>query len=229
MRIPHIYKLLLKNRYWLLLVALMLQITLPVFFDKSSLTYESLRSFVLVLFFIACVNFIRQFKMILKLMIVLAIVAAGLHMVQISYASINVQISALAFMVVFLILIFGNLLKQLFRLPEVDLDAVSGVAAGYLLLGFLSTTINSLVLMVDQDAFNWPLEGKGGTFIEMAYYSFVSLTTIGFGDIVPVSKAARMLTVLFSVIGQMYIAIVIALMVSKYIATGHQKNRNSKA
>ncbi len=229
MRIPHIYKLLLKNRYWLLLVALMLQITLPVFFDKSSLTYESLRSFVLVLFLIACVNFIRQFKMILKLMIVLAIVAAGLHMVQISYASINVQISALAFMVVFLILIFGNLLKQLFRLPEVDLDAVSGVAAGYLLLGFLSTTINSLVLMVDQDAFNWPLEGKGGTFIEMAYYSFVSLTTIGFGDIVPVSKAARMLTVLFSVIGQMYIAIVIALMVSKYIATGHQKNRNSKA
>jgi len=220
---------LLKNRYWLLLVALMLQITLPVFFDKSSLTYESLRSFVLVLFLIACVNFIRQFKMILKLMIVLAIVAAGLHMVQISYASINVQISALAFMVVFLILIFGNLLKQLFRLPEVDLDAVSGVAAGYLLLGFLSTTINSLVLMVDQDAFNWPLEGKGGTFIEMAYYSFVSLTTIGFGDIVPVSKAARMLTVLFSVIGQMYIAIVIALMVSKYIATGHQKNRNSKA
>jgi len=219
----------LKNRYWLLLVALMLQITLPVFFDKSSLTYESLRSFVLVLFLIACVNFIRQFKMILKLMIVLAIVAAGLHMVQISYASINVQISALAFMVVFLILIFGNLLKQLFRLPEVDLDAVSGVAAGYLLLGFLSTTINSLVLMVDQDAFNWPLEGKGGTFIEMAYYSFVSLTTIGFGDIVPVSKAARMLTVLFSVIGQMYIAIVIALMVSKYIATGHQKNRNSEA
>jgi hypothetical protein len=52
----------------------------------------------------------------------------------------------------------------------------------------------------------------------MFYFSFVTITTLGYGDIAPVSLLARSLTIVQALVGQVYIAIVIARLVSLQIA-----------
>ena len=55
-------------------------------------------------------------------------------------------------------------------------------------------------------------------FSDYSYYSFVTLTTLGYGDITPLTHAAQMLSVLEAAIGQFYLAVLIAGLVGKYIA-----------
>ena len=52
------------------------------------------------------------------------------------------------------------------------------------------------------------------------YFSFVTLTTLGYGDITPTSPAARMLAVVEAIMGQLYIAVLVARLVGAYIAGG---------
>jgi hypothetical protein len=54
---------------------------------------------------------------------------------------------------------------------------------------------------------------------KILYYSFVTLTTLGYGDITPVSELAQMMAVAEAVIGQLYIAIFIARLVALYVAS----------
>ena len=54
---------------------------------------------------------------------------------------------------------------------------------------------------------------------DLIYYAFITMTTVGYGDIVPVSPGARSLAVLVAVFGQLYIAILISLLVGKYLST----------
>jgi voltage-gated potassium channel len=49
------------------------------------------------------------------------------------------------------------------------------------------------------------------------YFGFVTLSTLGYGDVVPLTPAARSLSIFISITGQMYIAIIIATLVSKYL------------
>jgi hypothetical protein len=57
----------------------------------------------------------------------------------------------------------------------------------------------------------------------MLYYSFITFTSVGFGDIVPVSIPAKSATLLWAVSGQLYVAFVIASIVGKYSAGNSRK------
>ena len=57
------------------------------------------------------------------------------------------------------------------------------------------------------------------------YYAFITMTTTGYGDIVPLTPVARSLAVFISVTGQLYVAVVIALLVGKYITQQVNSNR----
>ena len=57
---------------------------------------------------------------------------------------------------------------------------------------------------------------SGGGFSAFLYFSFTTLTTVGYGDISPASDITRMLTNLEAIVGQMYPAIIISILVSIY-------------
>ena len=56
------------------------------------------------------------------------------------------------------------------------------------------------------------------SIMEAVYFSFVTMTTLGYGDIAPVASEARSLSILLSITGPMYVAILIAMLVGKYIS-----------
>jgi hypothetical protein len=73
-----------------------------------------------------------------------------------------------------------------------------------------------------------PLSGGGFEVVDLIYYSFVTLTTLGYGDILPVSGPARSLAVLEATCGVLYLAILIARLVSLYASSGDEEPAQQK-
>ena len=91
----------------------------------------------------------------------------------------------------------------------------------YLLFGLIFAMVIGLIILYDPAAFNFQ-NISGGIMTDLdhtsdyIYFTFVTLTTTGFGDVTPQEPYSRSLTLLIAITGQMYIAIIIAMLVGKY-------------
>src|SRR5437763_4585884 len=126
------------------------------------------------------------------------------------------------FLVAGLILIafvVANLLRFILRAPSVNTEVLCASISAYLMLGLLWTVAYWLVAQMNPNAFAFNL--AGGTKQTMAgfdafYFSFITLSTVGYGDITPVSKIARWLAAAEAMTGLLYVTVLIARLVSLY-------------
>ena len=115
--------------------------------------------------------------------------------------------------------VIGHLLQFILRAPLVTVDVLCASIAAYLMLGLMWTVAYWLVDQVTPDgAFyfttkNGPQSIDGFTGF---YFSFITLSTVGYGDITPVSRAARLLAAMEAMTGLLYVAVLIARLVSLY-------------
>jgi voltage-gated potassium channel len=125
------------------------------------------------------------------------------------------------------------LITRLFIVKTVTLDTISAAICAYLLTGVAFAYAFAVVELQNPASFSATLFQKQSSNIaplmaslhNFIYYSFVCLTTTGFGDIAPISEGARSLSVLESVFGQLYVAILIARLVSLQVAQSMMKER----
>ena len=109
-----------------------------------------------------------------------------------------------------LIFIYGH--------KEVTRDLIVGAAVVYLLLALMWTFIFVVVETLHPGSFNLP-EGQGiEATRQFMYYSFVTLTTLGYGDITPITSMARSLCILEAVIGQLYLVVQVAWLVGVHVS-----------
>ena len=123
-----------------------------------------------------------------------------------------------------LFLVLGTLLllqvtTQLLRLivtaPRVDAEVLAGGVATYLVIGLVWAMLYLVVGFIDPKAYQLASGGALDGF-DALYFSFVTLTTIGYGDIAPVAPVARMLAILEAVMGILFPAVLIARLVTMY-------------
>lgn len=99
---------------------------------------------------------------------------------------------------------------------QVIVDSVTA----YFLLGLAFSTIVTFLASVIPGAYNIQYGGNTAhrfePMKEYFYYSFVTFTSTGYGDIVPTKQESKSLAVLIAVSGQLYVAIIIAMLVGKY-------------
>jgi voltage-gated potassium channel len=118
------------------------------------------------------------------------------------------------------------LVTRLFSVRTVTVETISAAICAYLLMGIAWAYAFAVVELRTSGAFSTTLfqqgAGRGAPLLAslhtFLYYSFVCLTTTGFGDITPVSDGARSLSVMEAVFGQLYVAILIARLVSLEVA-----------
>jgi len=107
-------------------------------------------------------------------------------------------------------------LARVFAAGPVNVHRIQGAVCAYLLLGLIWATAYSIAQVVHPGAIQLPAshteDAKQGA--ELVYYSFVTLTTLGYGDMTPTIPATRSLAVLEALVGQLYPAILIARLVS---------------
>ncbi len=114
------------------------------------------------------------------------------------------------------------ILKHLLTEQEVTGDLIMGGACAFVLLGLMWAYSYYLLEIFQPNAFK-AAEQLGDDIADFIYYSFVTLTTLGYGDMVAVSKQARGLTILEAIVGQLYLAIMISRLVSLHIAEARHK------
>ena len=113
----------------------------------------------------------------------------------------------------FYITLIYTLTHNFLIVKNINLKVVIGAMSGYLLIGFLGAST------IEMMEYHYPSSFiiKGDNIFDFTYFSFVSMLTVGFGDIVPNSTSAKSLTILISVIGQFYMAVGIASLVGKFM------------
>ncbi|MCM2466274.1 ion transporter [Methanoculleus sp. CWC-02] len=105
-------------------------------------------------------------------------------------------------------------LLQVLGERRITTDTISGAVSVYLLMGLTWATAYGLVESLSPGSFSSSHPGDVFTFPTFIYYSFVTLATLGYGDITPVTDQARSLAVLETVSGTLYIAVLIARLVA---------------
>lgn len=110
-----------------------------------------------------------------------------------------------------------HLMRFILNAPRVDREVLCAGLANFLMLGLLWSLAYGLLAILSPDAFAFNTtapDSQAMTGFTAFYYSFVVLTTLGFGDVTPISEVARMLTVMESTTGLLYIAVMIARLVA---------------
>jgi len=124
--------------------------------------------------------------------------------------------------------VIGHLLHFILRAPVVTVEVLCASIAAYLMLGLMWTVAYWFVDQVTPGgafSFNTVRGSHSMNGFTGFYFSFITLSTVGYGDITPVSQAARWLAAMEAMTGLLYVAVLIARLVSLYSSS---KPDNSK-
>lgn len=152
--------------------------------------------------------------------------------VSLSIPRAEAEIITLTLTVVFLAYVIWIIMSAVVRPGEVTVDKIYGAICVYLLLGMLWAHLYGILEIAEPGSFSFPDQTTPVSRVEqgdyralehdLGYYSYVTLTTLGYGDITPVTHRARQLSWLEALFGQLYIAITIARLVASQIAHSKQ-------
>jgi hypothetical protein len=110
------------------------------------------------------------------------------------------------------------ILRYVLTSREVTVDTIFGAFVAYFLIASTFSSLYQALALIEPASFSMPSTtdmGKGlSQNLQLSYFSFVTIATLGYGDIVPRLPVAQMLSVLEVVIGQFFMAVVVAWLVS---------------
>jgi hypothetical protein len=116
------------------------------------------------------------------------------------------------------------MIRHVARQKNVTVTILINSINGYLFIGLLGAVLLAMVeifqdyfLHIGSGAINFAGSTSQG-FHDYLYFSFVTMTTLGYGDITPVSSLAKSVTILIAVMGQLYLTMLVAMLVGKFLS-----------
>lgn len=123
------------------------------------------------------------------------------------------QVVFVVIIFIYFITLIGELLRQVFNTDKITLNVVLGAFTGYIMIGIIGYFVFRLIFILDPSSFANPEYSSQ----DLIYFTFITLTTIGFGDISPISDAARNFAIILGLVGQFYNTIIIAIIIGKFL------------
>jgi len=165
---------------------------------------------------VACVAMVYPQRRLFVIGLALGIPALGI-LVLVPSSTLGTAGLALGIMTLGFVVIV--LLQRIFRRPAVSLGSVSASLVVYLLLGIMWAMAYSIMETLAPGSF-YGLSSDAILEIrrDLFYYSFVTLTTLGYGDIGPVGPGARSLAITEAVVGQLYLVVLVASLVGMFLS-----------
>ena len=210
-----------------LLIALALLFTCAPFVEEIKGGHLIL-SFLFSLVLLSAVLAVANRKRVLVIALVLAIPAIAGRWINNFRPDLVPPAVFLVGGLILIIFVVGHLLRFVLRAPVVTTDVLCASISAYLMLGLMWTMAYWLVDQLTPGgafSFNTNAGTRSINGFNGFYFSFITLSTVGYGDITPVSKVARMLAAMEAMTGLLYVAILIARLVSLYSAPGPAEHR----
>lgn len=205
-----------EYRYYILLIALMIQLVLPAFTDQNDgFMWSASRTLVLL----ACVNVLRNLDHSIFLIVLLALLATGSEWLSFfNLDSKYTQIGGFLMFGFFVVMVSYEVFKQIIITRKIDMHIIVGAFCGFMLIGIIASLIFTFLHLQNPESFT-----NVGTHLsgveDLFYFSFITILTIGYGDIAPVTDEARSLSLFFGLIGQFYLVVIMAVLVGKFIGS----------
>ena len=206
-----------------LLFLFMLVPLLRLFADDKSEAINPLRASMLIvafsLFTLISVWSLYREGLIFRVGLGLVGINIAISLAELLSPSRITELIAIMLMIVFSMLSCFIAGRHVFNWRETDANSLTGAVCVYLLLGFIWALVYETV------AFLWPIglfqglsfQGKGFHIDDFLYFSFVTLTTAGYGDITPINPIVRTLAYLEMITGQFYMAILVSGLVAHFM------------
>ena len=211
-----------RDRYLFLLLSLLSLILItPLFEGVVKLTI--LLDIFITAIFLSSIYAISQKVQNLRIAVGLLLpVVVGMwltYFVDIPYLRLVGDCCSILFFAFTIILILSSLLREY----EITLDVIYGAVAVYLLMALMWAFIYDIIETLRPGSFQITSIPAQRPRIQFFYYSFVTITTVGYGDILPVSLTARAFSIIEMVVGQVYLVVLIARLVGINITQSMEK------
>jgi len=210
-----------RGRLYYLLVTLVLFIVLYSFSTRS-LAERVILDVVMLGMLVSIAVLVKQTRRSLIISLVLGIPWIAATFADLfAEAGAYVDITTGVFGTIFLVYITSVILQNVIRSRQVTGDTISGAIAVYLLLGILWAGAYRLLDVIQPGSFVGQMRAVSHMGTEVpnyVYFSFTTLTTLGYGDITPATPPAKAIAILEAVTGPLYITILISQLVSKYVS-----------
>lgn len=119
--------------------------------------------------------------------------------------------------VVFFLFILWEVLKFLIKPSYINTDIISASACGYFLLIEICTFLLQFFVYQNPQSFKGiDLSSPANTYMDLVYFSSITLTSIGFGDITPNIHYTKLITSFFGIAGQFYSVVLVGILISKF-------------
>lgn len=132
----------------------------------------------------------------------------------------------------FLILVTVLIIKYIFSTNRITFDYINAALCVYLILGFLWVSLYEIADYIEPGSFLLPNdeladtswdENHGDIVARKIYFSFVTLLTLGYGDISPINTIARLLAIMEALVGQVFLVVLVARLVGIHVAQSLEK------
>lgn len=119
--------------------------------------------------------------------------------------------------ILFYSILFVQVFRYMIRPSYINIDLITSAICGFLLLIEIYVFTAYLLVDINPHSFvNIDLSNPPSTFTDLVYYCSITLTTIGYGDISPVTHQAKLITSLFGITGQFYQVLLVGVLISKF-------------
>ncbi len=207
------------NKYLLLLMALIGILSVPaigLLFNLENIFYQICFTFLLF----SGSYTTTQSKKGLYLGLVLSFLTLAFFWIGEMTDHIGFKFLSLVFSLSFFLFLLTLLIRAVWTARHVDTNAILGGIVGYLILGLIGALLFSFLEHFQPNSLQ--LSALEESNFQYLYFSFVTLSTLGYGDILPATAPAMSLAILVSLSGQIYLTILIAILVGKYISGGQR-------
>jgi len=141
------------------------------------------------------------------------------------FSPLDISLVSHSFGVLFYLYVIILLLRHIINANTITVDEIYGGIAIYLLIGMAFGVIYTVIYTVDSHSFNASFSDTNyrvGDWSDFLYFSYTTLTTLGYGDIIPLNTIAKSMVNLEAIIGVLYIAIMIARLIGIH-TTNHKR------
>ena len=189
----------------------------PVAFDYGLLSIVNLEILFLVILIFSI--FLHQHDTKLFKVTVVSLI---IILINILFFDNNQSVSQYFLKILIVSITIVELFREIFKTKIIDSHIISSAISIYVLVGIFWYLLFMFLLMIDPDSFDIRNFNPEMVSIDMIYFSFTTLTTLGYGDITPVSYTAKMWSITEAMIGVMFLAV----MISRVVSLFGLKNKN---
>ena len=206
-----------KGRFMRLLILLLGLLVLSPLFEEFFKVRIFGELFFTAIFIYAAYSFSRS-KALAAAAVSLALPAIASFWLKPFVTGQWVEISGGLCGMAFIALIITALLRHIFLQQDVSADLIAGAIVAYLLMAVMWSLLYDVLEAAYPGSFKFP-EGTTQPRGQMSlYFSLVTITTVGYGDITPVTRVARAFANLEAVVGQLYLVILVSWLVGMYVS-----------